>query len=72
MYRIFQNIDTTFCSGLSLICSTLRLGNENIQGTPGEKVSILGGHSSGHSKQKTKYVHVSYSERFLSFRCTVV
>jgi hypothetical protein len=27
-------------------------------------VSILGGHSIGHSKQKNVYVHVSYSERF--------
>jgi hypothetical protein len=31
---------------------------------PGGKVDILGGHSTGHSKQKTVYVHVSYSERF--------
>jgi hypothetical protein len=30
----------------------------------GGKVSILGGHSIGHSKQKTLYEHVSYSERF--------
>jgi hypothetical protein len=28
------------------------------------KVNILGGHSIGHSKQKSVYVHVSYSERF--------
>jgi hypothetical protein len=25
---------------------------------------ILGGHINGHSKQKSVYVHVSYSERF--------
>jgi hypothetical protein len=36
----------------------------NIQGVPGEKVNILGGYSIGHSKQKTLYEHVSYSERF--------
>ena len=36
----------------------------NIQGVPGEKVNILGGHSFGHSKEKCLYEHVSYSERF--------
>jgi hypothetical protein len=35
-----------------------------IQGVPGGKDNILGGHSIGHSKQKTLYEHVSYSERF--------
>ena len=35
-----------------------------IQSVPGGKVNILGGHSIGHSKQKTLYEHVSYSERF--------
>jgi hypothetical protein len=35
-----------------------------IQGVLGEKVNILGGHSIGHSKQRSVYVHVSYSERF--------
>jgi hypothetical protein len=35
-----------------------------IQGASGGKVNILGGHSIGHSKQKSAYVHVSYSERF--------
>jgi hypothetical protein len=34
-----------------------------IQNVPGGKVSIQGGHSIGHSKQKSVYVHVSYSER---------
>jgi hypothetical protein len=34
------------------------------QGVPGRKDSILGGHSIGHSKQKTLYEHVSYYERF--------
>jgi hypothetical protein len=35
-----------------------------IHGVPGGKVNILGGHSIGHSKQKSVYVHMSYSERF--------
>lgn len=35
-----------------------------IQGVPGGKVNILGGHSLGHSKRKTLYEHASYSERF--------
>jgi hypothetical protein len=30
----------------------------------GGKANILRGHSIGHSKQKTLYEHVSYSERF--------
>ena len=37
---------------------------KHIQGVPGGKVNILGGYSIGHSKQKTLYEHVSYSERF--------
>jgi len=36
----------------------------NIQGVPGGKTNILGGHNIGHSKQKYLYEHVSYSERF--------
>jgi hypothetical protein len=36
----------------------------HLQDVPGGKVNILGGHSSGHSKQNSVYVHVSYSERF--------
>jgi hypothetical protein len=35
-----------------------------IQSVSGGKVDVLGGHSIGHSKQKTLYEHVSYSERF--------
>jgi hypothetical protein len=35
-----------------------------MQDVPEGKVSVLGGHSIGHSKQKIVYVHVSYSERF--------
>ena len=36
----------------------------SMQGVPGGKINVLGGHSIGHSKQKTLYEHVSYSERF--------
>jgi hypothetical protein len=36
-------------------------------GVPGGKVSILGGHSVGHSKKKSLYEYVSYSERFPIF-----
>jgi hypothetical protein len=35
-----------------------------IQGVPGGKVNILGGHSICHSKQKCLYEHLSYSEQF--------
>ena len=35
-----------------------------LQGVPGGKVNILGGFSIGHSKPKTSFEHVSYSERF--------
>jgi hypothetical protein len=38
--------------------------HEDIQDAPGGKVTILGGHNIGHSKQKIVYVHMSYSERF--------
>jgi hypothetical protein len=38
-----------------------------IQSGQGGKVNILGGHSIGHSKKKTLYEHVSYSERFPIF-----
>jgi hypothetical protein len=34
------------------------------QNAPGGKVNVLGGHSIGHSKQKSVNVHVPYSERF--------
>jgi hypothetical protein len=44
----------------SFINSTLR----HIQVVPGRKVNILGGHSIGHSKQGSIYVHMFYSERF--------
>jgi hypothetical protein len=43
-----------------------------VQDVPGVKVIILGGHNSGHSKQKIVYIHVSCSERFPRqlFHCT--
>jgi hypothetical protein len=40
------------------------IGYIYIQGVPGGKDNILGGHSIGHSEQKTLYEHVSYSELF--------
>jgi hypothetical protein len=44
---------------------TLYIGSaEYIQNVPGGKFNILGGHSIGHSKKKSVYVHASYSERF--------
>ena len=55
--RHYLNINFTF--------QVLSVGyTAHIQGVPGGKVNILGGHSIGHSKQKTLYEHVSYSERF--------
>jgi len=35
------------------------------EGVQTGNVAVLGGHSIGHSKQQTVYVHVFYSERFL-------
>jgi hypothetical protein len=34
-----------------------------MQDVPGGRVTILGGHSIGHSEQESVNVHVSYSER---------
>jgi len=50
----------------------IQLIYSDIQGVPGGKVNILGGHSIVHSKQKYLYEHVSYSERFPIdlFECT--
>jgi hypothetical protein len=39
------------------------------KGVPGGKVNILGGHSTGHSKQKGVYVHVIIPN---SFRDTAI
>jgi hypothetical protein len=41
----------------------------HIPGVPGGKVSTLGGHSTGHSKQKSLYVRVCYSELFPRYSC---
>jgi hypothetical protein len=35
-----------------------------MQNVPRGRFNILGGYSTGNSKQKSVYVHVSYSERF--------
>jgi hypothetical protein len=35
-----------------------------IQGVPGERVNILGGHNTGDSKQKYMYLYVFFSKRF--------
>jgi hypothetical protein len=48
----------------NVITRLCRQQASNIQGVPGGKDNILGGHSIGHSKQNTLYEHVSYSERF--------
>jgi hypothetical protein len=44
----------------------IMLDRPGIQDVPGGKVNILGGHSIDHSKQKSVYVHVSYSKKFPS------
>jgi hypothetical protein len=36
------------------------------------KINILGGHGIGHSKQKSVYVPVSYSERFPRYSYFIV
>jgi hypothetical protein len=58
-------INDRFSSGAEVfpLCTAL-YRSAPIQIAPGGKVSILRGHSVGHSKQKGAYVHVSYSERF--------
>jgi hypothetical protein len=40
------------------------IGDELIESVPGGKVNIPGDHSMSHSKKKSLYEHVSYSERF--------
>jgi hypothetical protein len=39
-------------------------GKSFIQSVPGGMVNILGDHSIGHSKKRSLYEHVSYSEQF--------
>jgi hypothetical protein len=48
-------------------CSKVFSGNHmclSYTGVPGGKVNILGGHSIGHSKQESVYVHMPYSKLF--------
>jgi len=65
MLRI-QQIKTHMCQ----VHNSLTLGTSPIdailyiQNVRGGNVNILGGYSIGHSKQKTLYEHLSYSERF--------
>jgi hypothetical protein len=77
----FQKLDLFASSGggkTSTVLGPLERANLNhlttyvsittaIQGVPGGKVSILGGHSIGHSKQKCVHANVSYSERLLRY-----
>ena len=57
----FDHTEIRFDTSLSY---RIPMSNGSIQGVPGGKINILGGHSIGHSKQKCLYEHVSYSERF--------
>jgi hypothetical protein len=58
---------------LLTVCDKITLGTPHsleyisYPGVPGRKVNILGGHSIGHSKKKSLYEHVSYSEWFPIF-----
>jgi hypothetical protein len=63
LYRDFENHFWDMTSAAHYRFTTPSV-TRTIQGVPGGKVSILGGHSIGHSNQKSVYVHVSYSERF--------
>jgi hypothetical protein len=64
-YIVFDMFRTTKCSSLGRLYKQLYgTLSCNYTGCPGGKVNILGGHSIGHSKQKTLYEHVSYFERF--------
>jgi hypothetical protein len=42
----------------------IMLSVDILQGAPGGQVSILGGHSSSHSKQKSVYVRVLFPNGF--------
>jgi hypothetical protein len=52
----------TYCVNACL--SNDAVSSKIIQGVPEGKDNILGGHSIGHSKRNSVYVHVSYSEMF--------
>jgi hypothetical protein len=62
-HNVFCYVTSFFlpCRPLVLLDMTLPT---HIQSVPGGKDNTLGGHSIGHSKQKSVYVHVSYSKRF--------
>jgi hypothetical protein len=65
-------------TGIRLLvwCSYFHIGLliQYMQDVPGGKDHILGSHNISHSKQKSVYIHVSYSEWFLRqlFLSTVV
>jgi hypothetical protein len=61
-----RKLDVWMCPTFSLILvlNIIPLPLSLYTGVPGGKISILGGHSIAHSKQKSVYTHVSYSERF--------
>jgi hypothetical protein len=75
---LLQNVQLPGNKGYSSVC---RFHVESsagllIQGVPVRKVNILIGHSIGHSKQKSVYVHVSYFELFprysyFTLQCTL-
>jgi hypothetical protein len=57
--NVFSSI-SSYCSPHALFVHL----SSAIRNVPGGKVRILGGHSIGHSKQESVYVHVSCSGRF--------
>ena len=61
---LLQQIYTSQPTNILAPCGRVQGVAKCTQGVPGGKVNILGGYSIGHSKQKTLYEHVSYSERF--------
>jgi hypothetical protein len=58
----FQPLTQQDTSEITVPCSKMHI--LYTYGVPGGKVSILGGHSIVHSKQKSVYVHMSHSEWF--------
>jgi hypothetical protein len=42
---------------ITIQCQNHKLSNSNIQSVPVGKVNIQGGHSNGHSKQKSVYIY---------------
>jgi len=62
--RGFRGGRSTFDQIFTVRQTLEKCWEQNLQGVQGGNVNILGGHSIGHSKQKTVYIHVSYSEGF--------